>query len=280
MRTITARDESNVSLYDSERHFMPDAAPDLILENTDGVLRLTLNRPDRRNALSSSLIDSLSSALTDIAEDESVKVVVLAANGPAFCAGHDLGEMVGREEQEYRDLFQACTKMMTQIRQLPQPVIARVHAMATAAGCQIVAACDLAVAAEEARFATPGVKIGLFCTTPMVPLVRNIAPKKAMEMLLTGRPISSREALTAGLVNHVVPADELDTTIRQMTDAIVASSGLVVRRGKQAFYQQLPLSEQEAYEMATEGMTQNALCEDAQEGIQAFLEKRPPNWSC
>jgi len=262
---------------------MPETAAlpesDLLQQSQNGVLWLTLNRPERRNALSASLIASLDSALTIAAEDTSVKVVVLAANGPVFCAGHDLSEMVGRSEQEYRDLFQACTRMMVRIRQTPQPVIARVHGMATAAGCQMVAACDLAVASEDARFATPGVKIGLFCTTPMVPLVRSIAPKKAMEMLLTGWPISAQQALAAGLVNHVVPTDELDAMIERLCESMLASSSQVLRRGKQAFYQQLPLSEQNAYDLATEGMTQNALCEDAQEGIQAFLEKRTPKWT-
>ena len=187
--------------------------------------------------------------------------------------------MAGRAEADYQTLFARCSSVMQQLRGLPQPVIARVQGLATAAGCQLVAACDLAVAAHEARFATPGVKIGLFCTTPMVPLVRSIPPKVAMEMLLTGAPISAERALAVGLINRAVAADQLDATIRELTDAIVASSPLTLSLGKRAFYDQLALDEPTAYERATGVMTDNALRHDAQEGITAFLQKRPPQWT-
>lgn len=247
--------------------------------NADGVLRLTLNRPERRNALSEALLTELGSLLTQIADDRKVRCVVLQAQGSVFCSGHDLGEMAGRAEDEYAALFARCSAVMQKLRQLPQPVIARVHALATAAGCQLVAACDLVVAATEARFATPGVRIGLFCTTPMVPLVRSIPPKVAMEMLLTGQPISAQRAYEIGLVNRVVAADQLDAAIQELTDAIVASSAQVLSLGKQAFYHELSLSEATAYEHATGVMTHNAVCIDAQEGITAFLQKRPPHWT-
>lgn len=240
--------------------------------------RLTLSRPERRNALSRELLTALETTLATISADPAVRVVVLAAHGPVFCAGHDLGEMTNRSELEYHDLFTLCARVMLGLRRLPQPVIARVHGLATAAGCQLVAACDLAVAAEEAAFATPGVKIGLFCTTPMVPLVRAIPPKAALEMLLTGAPISARRALELGLVNRVVPAGQLDAAVGEYADAIRASSPLTVRLGKAAFYDQLALPETAAYERAVAVMTSNALCRDAQEGMSAFLEKRCPVW--
>jgi len=243
-----------------------------------GVVRLTLNRPERRNALSEAMLSELGAALERIAADRSARVVILGAAGPVFCSGHDLGEMVGRPEAEYQALFARCSRVMRQIRQLPQPVIARVQGLATAAGCQLMATCDLAVAAVEARFATPGVKIGLFCTTPMVPLVRAVPPKVAMEMLLTGIPITAERALAVGLVNRVVPHDQLDASIRELTEAIVASSAATLALGKRAFYDQIALDEPAAYERATKVMTENALQHDAQEGIAAFLEKRPPQW--
>jgi enoyl-CoA hydratase/carnithine racemase len=204
---------------------------------------------------------------------------VLAAAGSVFCSGHDLSEMVGRSEHDYQKLFARCSTVMQQVRQLPQPVIARVQGLATAAGCQLVAACDLAVAATEARFATPGVKIGLFCTTPMVPLVRAVPAKVAMEMLLTGAPISAERAYAVGLINRVVPVEELDTAIREYTDAIVASSSMTIRMGKRAFYDQLNLDEATAYHRATNVMTENAIKHDAQEGISAFIQKRPAKWT-
>lgn len=251
----------------------------LLVEHDAGVVRLTLNRPERRNALSEAMLTELGAALDRIALDRSARVVVLGAAGSVFCSGHDLGEMTGRSEAEYQTLFGRCSGVMQQIRRLPQPVIARVQGLATAAGCQLVAACDLAVAAAEARFATPGVKIGLFCTTPMVPLVRSVPPKVAMEMLLTGIPISAERALAVGLVNRVVAADKLDEVIRELTDAIVGSSPMTLSLGKRAFYDQLALDEPTAYERATGVMTENALKHDAQEGISAFLQKRPPQWT-
>ncbi len=251
---------------------------ELLVEAAGGVARLTLNRPERRNALSRSLLARLDETLDALADDHSARVLVLAGSGSVFCSGHDLGEMVGRSEQEYRDLFSLCSTVMQKLRQLPQPVIARVHGPATAAGCQLVAACDLAVAVDSASFATPGVKIGLFCTTPMVPLVRAIPAKAALEMLLTGRPVPAQQALAWGLVNRVVPTDKLDETVNELAGAIVASSPLTVRLGKQAFYRQLALDEGEAYTQATEVMTDNALRHDAQEGMSAFLQKRKPTW--
>jgi enoyl-CoA hydratase/carnithine racemase len=253
-------------------------AAELLREDRAGVVRLTLNRPEKRNALSLALLDELHRALQAIAADPAARVVVLGAAGPVFCSGHDLGEMVGRDEEEYRGLFSLCSAMMQQLRRLPQPVIARVQGPATAAGCQLVAACDLAVAAEPATFATPGVKIGLFCTTPMVPLARAVPAKAAMEMLLTGKPVSAQQALAWGLINRAVPADRLDAAVQELTDAIVASSPATVRLGKEAFYRQLHLGEPAAYEMATEVMTCNATMRDAQEGMAAFLQKRRPVW--
>ncbi len=260
---------------------MPAAADTsfLLRELREEVLYLTLNRPEKRNALSRDLLSHLHETLNEIAADARVRVVVLAAQGQVFCAGHDLSEMLGRSEDEYRELFTLCSTVMQQFRALPQPVIARVQGMATAAGCQLVAACDLAVAADSAAFATPGVKIGLFCTTPMVPLVRTIAPRAAMEMLLTGKPISSQQALAWGLVNRVVPAEQLDAAVREYTEAVRASSPLTVRLGKRAFYDQLALDEASAYECATDVMTRNAMCRDAQEGMEAFVRKRRPTWT-
>jgi enoyl-CoA hydratase/carnithine racemase len=255
------------------------ASTGLELRADGGVVWITLDRPERRNALSQQLLTDLGALLSQVAADASARVVVLAARGPVFCSGHDLGEMVGRSEADYAALFAECTRVMQQLRRLPQPVIARVQGPAVAAGCQLVAACDLAVAAEGATFATPGVKIGLFCTTPMVPLVRVIPPRAALEMLLTGAPISAARACELGLVNRVVPLEELDATVNELAAAIVASSPLVVRLGKAAFYDQLALPETDAYARATDVMTQNALFGDAQEGISAFLQKRRPQWT-
>jgi enoyl-CoA hydratase/carnithine racemase len=257
---------------------MSAVEPLLTVEVAAGVVRLTLNRPQKRNALSQQLLADLHAELDRIAVDRSARVVVLAASGPIFCSGHDLGEMVGRSEDDYRAIFSLCSQVMLRLRQLPQPVIARVQGPATAAGCQLVAACDLAVAVEEATFATPGVKIGLFCTTPMVPLVRAIPAKPAMEMLLTGKPISAGQALAWGLINRVVPAGQLDDAVREFTDAILASSPLVVCLGKEAFYRGLEVDESEAYRLANAVMTGNALCRDAQAGMSAFLQKRRPEW--
>jgi enoyl-CoA hydratase/carnithine racemase len=244
-----------------------------------GIARLVLNRPEKRNALSFRLLGQLESAIEAIAGLPEARVVVIASVGTVFCSGHDLSEMVGRSEGEYRDLFALCSRVMLGLRRMPQPVIARVQGMATAAGCQLVAACDLAVAAEEATFATPGVKIGLFCTTPMVPLVRAVPAKAAMEMLLTGAPIPARRALELGLVNRVVPGETLDSTVEDLAEKIADMSPLVIRTGKRAFYQIDGLDEPAAYARAVPIMTENASFQDAQEGISAFLEKRPPRWS-
>jgi enoyl-CoA hydratase/carnithine racemase len=251
----------------------------LILEADGGIVRLTLNRPDKRNALSLELLTRLEAAIERIAADRTARVVVLGARGPVFCSGHDLSEMVGRSEEEYRALFSLCTRVMLGLRRLPQPVIARVQGVATAAGCQLVAACDLAVASTEATFATPGVKIGLFCTTPMVPLVRAVPAKAAMEMLLTGEPISAARALELGLVNRVVPSGELDSAIAKLTGTITSMSPLVIRTGKRAFYAIEGLDEAAAYDVAVPIMTGNAVCDDAREGITAFLQKRAANWT-
>jgi enoyl-CoA hydratase/carnithine racemase len=250
-----------------------------MIDIKDQVARLSLNRPQRRNALSRQLLEELEVALGWIAEDDAVRVVVLAAEGTVFCAGHDLGEMTGCPEASYHDLFALCTRVMLGLRRLPQPVLARVQGVATAAGCQLVAACDLVVAAEQATFATPGVKIGLFCTTPMVPLVRAVPAKPALEMLLTGKPITARRALELGLVNRVVPPSELDAAIQEYVDAILASSPLTIRLGKAAFYDLLSLNESAAYEQAVQIMTANALRHDAQEGMDAFLKKRQAVWT-
>lgn len=254
------------------------SSQDLLIELAGETMRLTLNRPTKRNALSQALLSQLGAALEEIAADQSVRVVVLAANGPVFCSGHDLNEMTGQSEAEYRQIFEKCSTVMQQLRRLPQPVIARVQGLATAAGCQLAASCDLVVADAEAMFATPGVKIGLFCATPMTPLVRAIPAKFAMEMLLTGKPISAARAYELGLVNRVVNADELDDAVNEFVAAILAASPLVMRLGKAAFYEQLALAESEAYRLATETMIDNAVCRDAQEGISAFLVKRSPHW--
>lgn len=254
------------------------STPELLVEQNGPVVRLTLNRPERRNALGRRLILLLAEALDGIAANRSVRVVVIAGAGKIFCSGHDLGEMVGKTEPEYHTLFNECAAMMLRIRRLPQPVIARVQGLATAAGCQLAATCDLVVAASDAQFAAPGVKIGLFCTTPMVPLVRAVPPKLAMEMLLTARPISAERALAAGLVNRVVPAPELDATVDDLARDVAQTSPHVIALGKRAFYQQLPLDEATAYGEAVEVITGNALHADAQEGIAAFLEKRVPRW--
>jgi enoyl-CoA hydratase/carnithine racemase len=251
----------------------------LLIESEEGVVKLTLNRPEKRNALSFALLSELERALAKIGADPGARVVVLGASGPAFCSGHDLAEMVGRTEESYHELFSLCTRVMLTLRSLPQPVIARVQGVATAAGCQLVATCDLAVAAEEATFATPGVNIGLFCTTPMVPLVRVVPAKASMEMLLTGTPITAQRACELGLVNQVAAGALLDATIKTFTDTIIAMSPLVVSTGKRAFYAIEGKDEPAAYEIAVPIMTDNALFHDAQEGIEAFLRKRPPSWS-
>jgi enoyl-CoA hydratase/carnithine racemase len=245
----------------------------------DGHLAVvTLERPERRNALSLDLMLELAACLDGIAQKPDVRAVILAAEGKAFSSGHDLGEMTGRGIDDYRKIFDVCTELMTKIQSIPQPVIAQVQGVATAAGCQLVATCDLAVASSEATFATPGVKIGLFCSTPMVALTRAIGRKRAMEMLLTGRAIDAATAADWGLVNRVTPPDELAAETRKLASQIADASSFTVSLGKQAYYKQIDLDQAGAYAYTKEVMSQNAMAEDAQEGISAFLGKRKANW--
>ena len=251
----------------------------LLRHDDDGIARLTLNRPAQRNALSLELMAALQIHLEAIARDDAVKVVVIGGAGPAFCAGHDLREMRANPgRQHYERTFKACSDLMLGITRLPKPVIARVHGIATAAGCQLVATCDLAVASESARFATPGVNIGLFCSTPMVALSRAVGRKQAMEMLLTGDLIPAGRAREAGLVNRVVPEAELDAAVTALARQIAGKSPLTLKIGKETFYRQAELGLAEAYAYASEVMTRNMLARDAEEGIDAFLEKRAPHW--
>ena len=240
---------------------------------------VTLNRPNRRNALSLELMLELIDCLGRIAGEASLRTVILAAAGKVFCSGHDLGQMVGRDINEYRRIFDVCTELMTKVQSIPQPVIAQVQGIATAAGCQLVATCDLAVASDQASFATPGVKIGLFCTTPMVGLSRAIGRKRALQMLLTGDPIDAVTAAEWGLINMIVSDAELAPTARKLAAQIAAVSALTVALGKQAFYTQVDLDQPKAYAYAKEVMSMNSLAADAQEGISAFLGKRQACWA-
>ncbi len=239
---------------------------DLICEREGNLAVVTLNRPNRRNALSLGLMNELIACLNEIGVE-------------AFCSGHDLSETVGGDINQYRRLFSVCTELMEKMQSIPQPVIAEVQGIATAAGCQLVASCDLAIASEQASFATPGVRIGLFCTTPMVALTRAIGRKRAMEMLLTGHPIDAATAAEWGLVNRVVPAADLETETRKLAGRIAEASSVTVQIGKQAFYNQIDLDQHKAYGYAKEIMTMNLMAADAQEGITAFLEKRPACWA-
>jgi enoyl-CoA hydratase/carnithine racemase len=258
---------------------LSEAEPMLLETVHDGVLRLTLNRPAARNALSVGLMTALAQALERAAADRAVRVVVIAGAGPAFCAGHDLRELRSEPRRAvYEQVFAQCSALMLRIVHLPKPVIAEVHGIATAAGCQLVATCDLAVAAAEARFATPGVNIGLFCSTPMVALTRAVGRKAAMEMLLTGELVDAAAAKALGLVNRVVKRAELAAATMELARQIAAKSALTVAIGKEAFYRQAELDLGEAYRYAAEVMTRNMLARDAAEGIDAFLEKRPPTW--
>lgn len=259
---------------------MPSEADAILLtERSGAVATLTLNRPAARNALSMALMRALEAALARLAEDTTIKAVVLAANGPAFCSGHDLKEMRGLDGRDaVAAVFDQCVRVMTAIVRQPQPVIARVHAMATAAGCQLVASCDLAFAASDARFATPGVNIGLFCSTPMVALSRTIGRKAAMEMLLTGHPIDAATAERWGLINRAVPAEDLNAVTAEVAALIAAKSSYTVKTGKQAFYRQAEMGLDDAYAYTARVMTENMLAADAAEGIDAFLAKRPPVW--
>ena len=247
-------------------------------ESSDGVAILTLDNPSRRNALSREMLSALRDALAEAAADASVRAVVLRAEGPVFSSGHDLREVAANDDSENRALFALCTQVMEAIRLLQVPVIAEVHALATAAGCQLAASCDLVMASETAGFATPGVKIGLFCTTPGVALSRAVSTKKAMEMLLTGEPLSARAALDAGLVNRVFPSEKLHEETMALARRIISASADTLARGKRAFYQQLPLDRPAAYALAEKEMVDNAGTSDAKEGMTAFLEKRPPKW--
>jgi len=239
---------------------------------------VTLNRPEKRNALSLELMLELLAALDGIAGGRDAQAVILAAAGKVFCSGHDLGQMTGRDINEYRRIFDVCSELMQKIQAIPQPVIAAVQGVATAAGCQLVAACDLAVASEAAAFATPGVKIGLFCTTPMVALTRAIGRKRALQMLLTGEMVDAQTAADWGLVNSVVAAGELQSAARTLAEKVAEASSLVVAIGKQAFYTQIDLDQEKAYRYAKEVMSMNAMAADAQEGISAFLGKRKACW--
>jgi len=251
----------------------------LSLQREQQTAVVTLNRPERRNALSLELMLELMECLDEIARDAGLRAVILAAAGKVFCSGHDLTEMLGRSVSEYRRIFDACTELMAKIQSIPQPVIAQVQGLATAAGCQLVATCDLAVACEEAAFATPGVRIGLFCTTPMVALTRAIPRKRAFQMLVTGEVIDAHTAAQWGLVNRVVPAAELEPETRRLAARIAEASSLVVSLGKSAFYAQIDLDQPKAYAYANQVMTMNSQAADAQEGISAFLQKRSPCWT-
>lgn len=250
-----------------------------LLVTTDQHIRvITLNRPERRNALSLSLVEQLLHCLLRTARDPDVYAVILAAAGEVFCSGHDLTEMTGRSVRDYREIFDRCTAVMEAMQAMPQPVIGQVQGTATAAGCQLAATCDLVLASERARFACPGVRIGLFCTTPMVALTRAIGRKRAMQMLLTGEWIGAHMAADWGLVNHVVPHEQLQEETLRLARQIAQASPWTVSTGKQAFYAQIDLAQPQAYAYAKEVMTVNALAEDAQEGISAFLQKRKPCW--
>ena len=240
---------------------------------------VTLNRPQRRNALSLEMMLELIDALQAIARDRAIRAVILAAAGKVFCSGHDLSQMVGRDINEYRRLFDVCGELMMKIQSIPQPVIAEVQGIATAAGCQLVATCDLAIASDQAAFATPGVRIGLFCTTPMVALSRAVGRKRALEMLMTGEIVDAATAAGWGLVNRAVPAAELQAETRKLAARIAEASNLTVSLGKQAYYTQIDLDQPKAYAYAKEVMSMNSLAADAQEGISAFLEKRAPCWT-
>src|SRR5579862_9597406 len=298
--SVTARKRKLIGLSDETRPLRPaNAAPtsrsffmsttqtvtaapanQSILFAVDGpVAVVTLNRPKRRNALSLELMTELIGCLNVIAGNRDVRAVILRAAGKAFCSGHDLGEMVGRDINHYRRVFDVCTELMTRMQTIPQPIIAEVQGIATAAGCQLVATCDLAVASDQAAFATPGVKIGLFCTTPMVALSRAVGRKRALQMLLTGEMVDAATAADWGLVNAVVPAAELGEHARKLAERIAEASPLTVALGKQAFYTQVDLDQPKAYAYAKEVMSMNSLAADAQEGISAFLEKRRPCWT-
>jgi enoyl-CoA hydratase/carnithine racemase len=252
-----------------------------LIEQRDarGVVTLTMNRPANFNALSEEMLGALQAALDRLAKDDAVRAVVLAANGKVFCPGHNLKEMIATPSLDYyRGLFNQCSRVMLGILKLPVPVIARVHGIATAAGCQLVAQCDLAVASSEARFAVSGVNFGLFCSTPSVPLLRNVAPKRGMEMLLTGEFISAQQALDWGLVNRVAAPEQIDAEVAKLVDSILEKPRAAIAMGKELFYRQREMGIEAAYQLAGETMAVNMMHECAQEGVSAFAEKRKPSW--
>lgn len=252
----------------------------LLRNDAEGICTLTLNRPDKRNPLSTQMLNALQNTLDDIADDNMVKVVIIAAKGPVFCAGHDLKEMRANTNYNFiHELFLQCSRMMLTMTQLPQPIIAKVHGVATAAGCQLVASCDLAIAAESARFGTPGVTNGLFCSTPAVAVSRAVSSKHAMEMLLLGDLFSPEDALRFGLINRIVPVQKLDSTVLEYAESIASRSTLTMSMGKGAFYRQLDMELEEAYTYTSDVMARNMMERDAQEGIDAFLQKRHPKWT-
>jgi enoyl-CoA hydratase/carnithine racemase len=251
----------------------------VLRQDEAGVATLTLNRPKQYNALSKAMLDALQATLNAVATDESVRVVVIAGSGPAFCAGHDLKEIRAQDHRAFHQaLFTQCGQVMLAINRLPQPVIARIHGIATAAGCQLVAACDLAVASDNARFATSGINVGLFCASPGVALSRNLGRKQALELLLTGDFIDAPTALQQGLINRVASLEQLDAAVWQLAESILNKSPLSIRMGKELFYRQLNLGLEEAYACATESMACNLDSADAREGIDAFIGKRKPAW--
>lgn len=254
-------------------------SPLLLREDKDGVATLTLNRPNQYNALSEAMLSALRGALDEIAADRSLRLVIIAARGKAFCAGHDLKEMRAKPDQAYYEsLFKTCSAFMLSLQRIPQPVIARVQGLTTAAGCQLVAACDLAVASSEARFATSGIGVGLFCMTPGVALSRNVSRKRAFEMLFTGEFITAQEAQEYGLINRVAEAEALDGAVSDLADVILAKSGAAIAAGKRLFYRQLEMNQESAYLYAAEAMAQNMMYRDAGEGIDAFIAKKKPVW--
>lgn len=259
---------------------MNPSEPLVIRENLGSVVTLTLNRPKQFNALSVDMLSAMQTELDSIAQDSSIRVVVIAANGKAFCAGHNLKEMRANPEKAFqRALFEQCSQMMLTINRMPQVVIAKVEGIATAAGCQLVAACDLAVASDNAKFATSGISVGLFCSTPAVAVSRNLSRKQAFEMLITGEFIDAHTALHQGLINRVASAEQLDTTLQSLIDSIIAKSSVALTTGKTMFYNQLDMALAEAYEYASEVMSCNMMADDVSEGIDAFIEKRPAVWT-
>jgi len=252
----------------------------LLFEKKGNVGLLILNRPEERNALSLELIDNIQEKLNLLKKDDEIKVIIIKGNGPSFCAGHSFNELVGKnyDIHHFRKIFSECTKMMELLHKIPQPVIAQVHGVATAAGCQLVASCDLAIAEKNAMFCTPGIKLGLFCSTPMVPLTRVIGRRRALDMLFTGRNVSAEEAEKFGLINKVVEPEKLSEETEKMAQEIAQFSSFTLGFGKQAFYNQIDQSEKAAYNFVIEAIAFNCISEDAQEGMKAFLEKRAPKW--